>query len=161
MKEKSKSAQIVEWRRKHAKATARQMAERFGVSRQAVYQALARVGLKPSREVGISVGEYVAPPPRFGAVLSSNVSGALAEMMVCVDLLKRGFDVYRSVSPSGRCDLVAICRNTGAVNRIEVKCGARNKSGRVVCQVGKHNSFDTLAVIVGDDEVVYEPPLAL
>lgn len=160
MKESTtKSAQIVAWKRKHPRATARQMAERFGVSRQAVHQALARVGLRPYPAVVASVGEYVSPPPRFGAPLCSNVAGALAEMLVCVDLMKRGLDVYRSISPSGRCDVVAICRDSGAVNRIEVKCGTRNQAGKVTCQVGKHNSFDTLAMVVGDGEIVYEPPL--
>lgn len=139
-----------------------EVAERFGISRQAVSQAFQRAGFAPAgwERSGRTVAPHTPAPPRFGASLSSNVSGAVAEMLVCVDLMRRGLDVYRSVSPSGRCDVVAICRTTGAVNRIEVKCGLRDKAGRVKCQVGKHNSFDTLAIFVGDAEIVYQPPLA-
>lgn len=45
--------------------------------------------------------------------------GAAVELMVCADLLSKGFDVYRSVSPNSACDVIAVASER--VLRIEVK----------------------------------------
>lgn len=156
----TKSKQVVEWCRANPEATTADLMDRFSVSRQAVHQALSRAGLRAAPAHQPRIRDYAAPPPRFKIALPSNVTGALAELLVCTDLLERGLDVYRSITPSGRCDLVTVCRSTGETNRVEVKCGRMSRSGKVVCNPGPHNSFDTLAIVIGNSEIIYDPPMA-
>src|SRR5690242_10258699 len=40
--------------------------------------------------------------------LSSGTAGTVGELFVTVDLLKRGYHVFRAVSPSCPCDLIAL-----------------------------------------------------
>jgi len=47
--------------------------------------------------------------------------GAYGELLVCCDLLHKGYDVYRSVSPAAKCDLVVI--RPPIMYRIEVRTG--------------------------------------
>ena len=46
--------------------------------------------------------------------LSTATVGAISELVVCVDLAKKGYEVFRAISPSCSCDLIArknnICR---------------------------------------------------
>ena len=42
----------------------------------------------------------------YGSVSTTGDIGAMHEMMVATDLLRRGWEVFRSVSPSSSCDLV-------------------------------------------------------
>jgi hypothetical protein len=54
------------------------------------------------------------------ALLKISSIGAVAEMAVASDLLLQGFDVYRSVSSNGPCDLIATSADARTC-RIEVK----------------------------------------
>lgn len=45
--------------------------------------------------------------------------GAIAEYMVCIDLLKKGFDVFKSISPASNCDILAL--KEGRVLKLEVR----------------------------------------
>lgn len=53
--------------------------------------------------------------------LCAGTKGAYAELLACAVLLGRGYDVYRSVSPNARCDLVIIKK--GRMLKIEVRTG--------------------------------------
>jgi hypothetical protein len=55
------------------------------------------------------------------ADLSTGTVGAIAELAVCHDLLRRGYAVFRSVSPNCYCDLIA--RRQTAVLHVEVRTG--------------------------------------
>ena len=98
--------------------------------------------------------------------LPSPTVGALNEYRVIVDLLGKGYSVYRSVSPSAKCDLVAFpyLDDKTAPLRIEVKTSYRriNASGGKVYHAsfspGQEAFFDTLAMVL-PDIIVYEPPL--
>ena len=48
----------------------------------------------------------------FGGITCATI-GAISELMVSADLLKKGYEVFRAVSPSCSCDL-AILRDTKA-----------------------------------------------
>lgn len=53
----------------------------------------------------------LAPPENFdsfGLNLSPMNKGAVGELMAAAVLLSRGYEVFRSVSPNARCDLVII-----------------------------------------------------
>lgn len=88
-------------------------------------------------------------------------SGAFAELTVCADLLRRGYFVYRSVSPTSGCDIVVDCG--GRLLRVEVKTAKPSKDGRLVpavppptAQCAKH---DILAMASYDGRVEYWPDL--
>lgn len=81
--------------------------------------------------------------------VSSGTVGAIAELVVTVWLFRRGWSVFRAVSPACKCDLIAM-RN-GALLRVEVATAYLSKSGRR--SWGKKNAsyeYDTLAAVVGD-----------
>lgn len=53
--------------------------------------------------------------------LSTGTLGALAELAVCVDLMRRGYAVFRALSPACYCDIIA--RKFETVWEIEVRTG--------------------------------------
>lgn len=57
--------------------------------------------------------------------LSNATTGACSELAVSIDLIFRGYQVFRAVSPACHCDLIA--EHNGTFLRIEVRAGAMNK----------------------------------
>ncbi len=81
--------------------------------------------------------------------------GAIKEYEVVIDLLKKGYDVYRACSPNSVCDLVTI--KDGKVIRIEVTTGRYTpKEGRY--HFDNHQAasdgFDIIAVVL-HDKIIY------
>lgn len=100
---------------------------------------------------------YFGKPPPFS--LHTGDKGALSEMLACADLLKRGFHVFRAISPSAPCDLIAM-KGTRLI-RVEVTTVRRATTG-VHYNHKRHKSekYDVLAfVILGEDIVEYEPSI--
>ena len=81
--------------------------------------------------------------------------GAWGESLVCADLLKRGVHVYRAISPSAPCDLMALVDDKLA--RIEVKTVTMSDHPSVF--VKSHESHDILALVFPAGEVHYYPSL--
>jgi hypothetical protein len=77
---------------------------------------------------------------------------------VSFDLLKRGYDVYRSITYCGACDIIAVHRGTEQVVRIEVKTARKSASGSVRHSPAHKNKFDVLALVTSD-EIIYRPEL--
>lgn len=93
-----------------------------------------------------------------GYGLPTGTVGAIGEMVVCADLLRKGYEVFRAVAGSASCDL-AVLKN-GKLVRVEVTTGHRTIGGGVghpnkskSKAAGKH---DILAVAIGD-KVIYDP----
>jgi hypothetical protein len=85
-------------------------------------------------------------------------TGAISELVVAVDLTRKGFEVFRAVDPSASCDLLAL--KDGVVVRVEVRTGTRAINGRVSFaphNLGPHRQ-DCVAVVLAGDEIVYVPP---
>lgn len=86
--------------------------------------------------------------------------GGVAELLVCADLLRKGYDVFRSVTNSAACDVVVM--RDGLLCRVEVKAGRSLKSGRGTfiirpSQIGKH---DVVAVALLDtSRIIYQPTI--
>lgn len=78
-------------------------------------------------------------------------------MRVCVDLLERGYSVFRSVSPSCKCDLVAM--KGGVLTRVEVKTAYMSLGGKIMAPNGDKNEYDVMAYAVRGHGIVYEPSL--
>ena len=81
------------------------------------------------------------------------------EMLVAVDLLRRGFYVYRSLTPNSPCDL-AIVKDDQFL-RIEVKTGIISLSGKLSWASTKNQLFDILAVVEHSGVITYYPDLPI
>ncbi len=73
--------------------------------------------------------------------------GAAAELLVCSDLLRLGYHVFRSVSPTCPTDLVVI--KNGIVLKVEVKSAKIGKTtGKLYHGKGDRNDFDVMALVI-------------
>lgn len=140
------------------------IAEQLGVSRERVRQLLNELGLPtktaaPPRIKRKPIGEFRSiRHQRFKKPVNRCSTGAHAEMIVCADLLGRGLDVFRSISSSARCDLIASSRTRNALIRIDVKSGFRRQNGHVSYPMPiEPNSCDLIAVVLLGGELVYVP----
>ena len=85
--------------------------------------------------------------------LPTGTVGAISELRASVDLMARGFDVFRALSPTCPADL--ICLKDGQAITVEVRTAYWNRTHtKVVC--GRTTTADLLALVIGD-EIVYEP----
>jgi hypothetical protein len=100
---------------------------------------------------------------------TSTVSkGAIGEMQVSIDLIKQGYDVFKSSNNTGACDLVAVKRKSRTPNkrpkmyRIEVTKGVRKegvyKGGGIRWRYAPHdpNKYDVLALYTEDSDIYYD-----
>src|SRR6266536_2821533 len=55
--------------------------------------------------------------------INTGTTGAMGEILVTYDLMQRGYEVFRSISPTGSCDLLAMKEK--AIIRVEVTKGHR------------------------------------
>ena len=89
--------------------------------------------------------------------------GAIAELGVAIDLLRKGFHVFRALSPNCSCDL-AIVADT-QLYRVEVKTGHRDKDGHPsppYVKKHKRELFDIIATVLHDtNEIIYTPALPI
>jgi len=89
------------------------------------------------------------------STLAPTASGAVSEYKVIIDLLNRGFEVFRSVEPGSTCDL-AILRNNKLL-RVEVKTSKYSSSGKPF-PPNKPVKADILASVM-PDTILYTPSL--
>lgn len=59
--------------------------------------------------------------PYKSAGMNPSTTGALSEMRTAVDLMLRGYEVFRPVSPSATCDLIGL--RYGILVRFQVRTG--------------------------------------
>lgn len=83
--------------------------------------------------------------------------GAVHELVICIDLLKKGYEVFRSVSPACSCDLAIIFE--GKLFRVEVTTGSYNCSGNITYPKKNKNKFDILAICFKNGNIIYKPDL--
>lgn len=87
--------------------------------------------------------------------LSKGTVGAIQELKVAVDLLSKGYEVFRAESPACSCDLVVLKNNK--VYRVEVRTGYRNRHGTLLYSKDRIKADYTAVVVL--DEIVYIPSL--
>jgi hypothetical protein len=98
-------------------------------------------------------------PTRLAVRTDPSSTGAISELRVAVDLLSKGYEVFRALSPSASCDLLAL-RN-GKVLRVESRTsvyrrdGTRSAKKPLAKDAGRQDVF----AWVLPDRVQYEPPL--
>jgi hypothetical protein len=91
------------------------------------------------------------------------INGAISEMMVCTDLLAKGNQVFRAVSPASDCDLI-VQSQTGELLRVEVKTVSVVSTDNAFASVdlrGRLGTFDVLALVYQDGLIQYRPAAAL
>ena len=86
--------------------------------------------------------------------LNPGTVGAISELRVATDLLIKGYEVFRALSPHASCDL-AILRD-GKLLRVEVRTGYENKNG--TAWATRNHKADVMAICV-PSRIVYEPSL--
>jgi len=86
-----------------------------------------------------------------GKLLPSSVTGAIHELLVCAELMKRGYYVFRAQSPACPCDLVAM--KDGDLFKIEVTTG-RNSTSKLSFPKKKGSYlFDFMAIVLKDNSI--------
>lgn len=96
-----------------------------------------------------TVRTYSVPAETRLYGISPSTLGTLREMLVAIDLMRRGFDVFKAMSPNSPCDLVALRGDSPAL-RIEVKTAVQSPvTGKVAVPRPRHNC-DLLGLVVGD-----------
>jgi hypothetical protein len=88
--------------------------------------------------------------------LATGTRGAISELVVSADLLRRNLPTFRALSPSCPCDLVVL--HQGRALRIEVRTAIQQQSGMIQFPLAgrEKGRFDVLAAVC-DDEVYYFP----
>lgn len=95
----------------------------------------------------------------YARIIPPSSVGAAHEMIVAADLIKRGFDVYRSVSASSRADIIIV--HGARMLRVEVTTGVRNMGRNPKRpfswppKVAAHH--DILAVVLHPGTIHYSP----
>lgn len=88
--------------------------------------------------------------------LDSCKVGTISELIVCTDLFRQGYEIFRAVSQSASCDLIAL-KNKNCL-RVEVKTGCKTSIGvswadkKKTQTDGKH---DILAVVVNGNPIYF------
>lgn len=151
------TSRVAELRRGNPKITLMDMARSLDQSPDAIRDVMAALGLRVSIHRAGRPKVKNGPAPIFSEfwgrmALSPQTTGAIAELRVASDLMARGFDVYRALSPHSAADLVAA--NEEITLRIEVRCSKWTK--RAQAPKRKH---DHLATVNPDGQIYYYPTL--
>lgn len=89
------------------------------------------------------------------AKVSCTTTGAIGELLVSVDLLHRGFAVFRALSPACPCDLIALSGNR--MLRIEVTKAVMLASGKTSFPPHKKENYDIMALFDDEGAIFYIP----
>lgn len=100
--------------------------------------------------------DYQESRPSQHPNICAGTVGAIGELKVGVDLLSRGFAVFRALSPACFCDL--IITKGGQTHSVEVRTGYRLKSGALTYATHSTDKADFFAVVL-KDSIEYVPSL--
>lgn len=100
--------------------------------------------------------------------LATGTVAEVNEMRVAIDLLSRGYEVYRAAFQGMPCDLLICGKNTWVYpgnepQRVEVTTGTFTSKGTLAHPTRDETKYDVLAVVAteanGDTKIVYKPEL--
>jgi hypothetical protein len=90
--------------------------------------------------------------------LSTSTTGAISELRVASDLMAAGWQVFRALSPSCYCDLIAV--KDGKVRHIEARTARYTVGGVLSYPKNHHRDATEFAVFTPDDgKITYIPIL--
>lgn len=137
--------------------TAPELATALGVSRQRIYQALARHELRIAKRARSPKRRQPPQQERTGGVatVSSRSVGKLGEYLAAVDLLSRGYQVYAPMIDHRKYDLIA-CGPDSRLTTVEVR-SAKRKGGQLIFSRKSIDQADVYALVVHGEPVQYRP----
>lgn len=93
--------------------------------------------------------------PERAVRIPTGAVGAIAELLVSADLVRKGYEVFRAVSPASSCDLVALLQ--GTATRVEVRTALRRTDGsiQVPAQARDKGRYDIMACLTYDNLITY------
>lgn len=91
--------------------------------------------------------------------LPTGTTGAIHELAVSIDLMRKGYLAFRSLSPSCPVDLVVL--HGEKVIRVEVTTGMRGLNSELIYPPHTKNKlfFDVIAVVERNGQITYVPEL--
>lgn len=90
-----------------------------------------------------------------GVKLTTGTSGAIRELIVCTDLMLRGFPTFRAISASCPCDLIVLAGEK--ILRVEVTCGYMRRDGSIGWPAHDTSTYDVIAIVMTDHSIHYVP----
>ncbi len=89
----------------------------------------------------------------------NSVVGTISELVVCLDLMKRGYSVFRPMNGCESCDIIAL--KGGKMIRVEVTTGVRCIGGTLTHKKKRPPGevFDILGVVERNDTITYSPKI--
>lgn len=91
--------------------------------------------------------------------INRSTTGAISELRVAVDLMSKGYHVFRAMSPACPCDLIIF--KESSPSRVQVRTSYMTPSGKVYAHRDKRDhtkKIDVYAFVLSD-RIVYEPSL--
>lgn len=92
--------------------------------------------------------------------LPKGTIGAISELIISTDLLRRGFEVFRALSPNCSCDLAILHKSK--LIRVEVRTASRSSNGKLTFSFheGEGHRHDLLALVADNGSTIeYRPSL--
>lgn len=122
-----------------------------GINRNAIY-----CSPKCKREID---RDRVRPAIPASTTILPNITGTIHELKVAIDLLEKGYEVYKALSSLAHCDL-AILKNKQLL-LVEVTTGYRTTKGKLHFPKKIRRGYDILAVVIRGEGIVYFPALPI
>lgn len=85
--------------------------------------------------------------------LSTHIIGTISELLVVIDLLKKGYEVYRPLTPTNSADLVFEKNNN--LFKIEVRTAYKTKLNQIKCNLSNIRASILAKVFLADNKIVY------
>lgn len=87
-------------------------------------------------------------------LIPNNTVGAISEYRVTIDLLSKGYEVFRAMSPACSCDLL-VSKNHKTL-RVEVTTAKYSSSGKVQYTPHDNENYDIIAAVL-PEKIYYLP----
>ena len=100
-------------------------------------------------------GENSSEGKRIRRNVNTSHIGTLGELLVSVDMMRRGYQVFRALSPGSSCDMLVLKNNE--VLRVEVTKGSRHTKDQTKLWWPKHapERYDIIAVWEDNGLITY------
>ena len=86
--------------------------------------------------------------------LPTNTVGTMSELRIALDLLARGYEVFRTMSTNSHFDIVAF--KNGDIFKIEVKTGYKSHAtGKLEFPRHSHDDWDVMGVCINEGNEIH------
>lgn len=96
---------------------------------------------------------YKSTSVKYG--VSVGTMGAINELVICVFLMRKGYQVFRNMSVNGDTDIITL--KDGEFKKVQVTTGYRKKNGYVSHSKKKKVAKDMIvAIVIGENDIEIE-----